>query len=134
MKSLLSIAALSLTAFSAVAQTAEHAIAKADIPEVATVMAAVAPATVTKTVYVPTDRSINTINMEAQGSLAVFSNLSANNRMTAYVTDAQGRETIMRNLSARNNTIDMNRLKSGLYFITLISETTADRKGFVFNR
>lgn len=92
-------------------------------------------ATPSKVVYV--DRSANPmagVEMKVADGWASFHNLDGMSGLRVYITNGNGNVEIDRKLSSERNAVDINRLKKGLYFVTLINENTSDRRSFTLNK
>ena len=72
--------------------------------------------------------------MQIREGLVSFSQLPAHGRMRVYVTNESGDVVLDQRLSARNNSISINRLKTGLHFVTLVNEVDRSRRAFTLAR
>lgn len=87
---------------------------------------------VTKIVYT-SPYSMDYTTMDVQDNKIQFNNLP-DIAMTLHITDANGNELISRRLSKKSAIADISRLKSGMHFVTIISDNSNTRKVFTLNR
>ena len=135
MKSLMLIALLTAGTIAANAQT----IARADqtvngkIPVSETPAMPVVSGNNNNTRVVYTQDAMSFINMRVKDQWAYFDNIDGLGVIKVHVTNVSGREVFSRKLADKANAIDISKLSKGLYFITLISENTENRKAFTLN-
>lgn len=75
--------------------------------------------------------AFDNISMEQEDKLLTFSSLPDVKSLKVYVTDAKGNEVIIRSIDKKKNTVNIQRLKKGVFFATVIEEIHEKRKSFV---
>lgn len=71
------------------------------------------------------------ISMEMADKEISFTPIPKNKTLKVYLTDSRGNERIVQNIDNNKNSISIKRIKTGIYFATLIDESLEKRKSFV---
>lgn len=87
-----------------------------------------------KTVYITQANRWQYIEMKMTGDQVYFTNLDGLGNLKVYINNSDGVEKMRLNVNADANAINCKKLKSGLYFLTLINENTDERKAFMLTR
>lgn len=128
MKSFMLICLLSTMTIAAQAQSVNNKIPVSETPATPVITGN----TASKPVYAGQD-GMSFINMRVKDNWAFFDNIDGLGLINVHVTNASGREVLSRRISGKTNAVDVTALKKGLYFITLISENTENRKAFTIS-
>ena len=75
--------------------------------------------------------AFDNISMEQEDKTLTFSSLPDVKTLKVFVTDAKGNEVIIRNIDKKKNILNIQRLKKGIFFATVIEEIHDKRKSFV---
>ena len=86
------------------------------------------------TVFINAANQWKYIEMKTAGDKVFFTNLDGLSALKLVVTNSQGDELMRLGLSGAANAVDCKKLKSGLYFLTLVNENTDQKKAFMLNR
>lgn len=86
------------------------------------------------TVFINAANQWKYIEMKSAGDKVFFTNLDGLSALKVVVTNSAGNELMQMKLSATANAVDCKKLKSGLYFLTLVNENTDQKKAFTLNR
>lgn len=87
-----------------------------------------------KTVYITSANRWQYIEMKMTGDQVYFTNLDGLGNLKVYVNNSDGVEKMQMNVNADANAINCKKLKSGLYFLTLVNENTEEKKAFMLTR
>lgn len=85
-------------------------------------------------IYVTPANQWSLIDMKVAGDIAYFKNIDGLSSLKVFVTNSDGVSMMEARINAKANGINFKRLKKGLYFLTLVNETTDERKAFTLNR
>jgi len=136
MKKMLLIAGLFLLANITFAQDA--AMADAGKTETKTINMSAGSTTAnpaaTRTVYITPANRWQQIEMKTDIDQVYFTNLEGLGNLRVYVNNSDGVEKMRMNVNAETNAINCKKLKSGLYFLTLVNENTEEKKAFMLTR
>lgn len=77
-----------------------------------------------------TAETIENASMTMEEGKIVFEHLPVSNDITLHITDEQGREVITKRVNGKRNSVDISRLRKGMHFVTLTSDSNGNRKTF----
>jgi hypothetical protein len=82
---------------------------------------------ITSKVVFASPYSLDYTTMNFSDNILGFENLPQQGNLSLFITDSKGNEMLSKKLSYKKNTTNISRLKNGIYFITLISESGGRR-------
>lgn len=78
--------------------------------------------------------SIDYITMDVQKDFLLLDNVPNLNSIRLHITDAKGNERMSQKIETYSNKVNIARLPKGLYFVTIVSENSDNRKAFTFSK
>jgi hypothetical protein len=87
-----------------------------------------------KTVFITPANQWQHIEMKVNADQVYFTNLDGLGSLKVHVTNSDGVETMKIAVNSETNAINCKKLKSGLYFLTLVNENTDEKKAFMLTR